>query len=225
MVSCVMATRNRRKFLAQALRCFLRQTYPNKELIVVDDSARPSDRLFRGVACVRYLRLSRPTRTGTKLNLGIEAGQGEILQKLDDDDFYQPGFLATSVAHLPMGEPDSTLVARCCFPVLLRGNPLVRHSGHGWTAGATFCFHRTMWKKIPFRDVRVSEDSLFLRDHQPAIVRICGSDEYLMVRHGANTWTRLNTGDADDYFRGRPGCGKTLEEIVAQGDLRFYRTV
>jgi glycosyltransferase involved in cell wall biosynthesis len=220
-----MATRDRRKFLPQALRCFLRQTYPNKELIVVDDSARSNAVLFRGVPGVRYLRLTQPTRTGTKLNLGIEAARGDILQKLDDDDFYQAGFLAASVAHLPVEAPESTLVTRCCFLVLLRGDPIIRHSGHGWTPGGAFCFHRALWTKTPFRQVRWSEDSLLLRDHEPEVVRICRPEQYMVVRHGANTWTRVTTGAADDLFRARPSCGKSLGEIVTATDLRFYSSL
>jgi glycosyltransferase involved in cell wall biosynthesis len=32
-----MPTRNRRRFVSQAIGYFLRQDYPNKELVVVDD--------------------------------------------------------------------------------------------------------------------------------------------------------------------------------------------
>ncbi len=218
-----MATRDRSTFLRQALRCFTRQSYPNKELIVVDDSRRSNAPLFRTQPDVRYLRLAKPTRTGTKLNIGIEAARGEILQKLDDDDFYHPEFLATSVAHLPAARLDSTLVTRCCFLILLRHDPVIRHSQHGWSPGGTFCFHRALWQKIPFRAVRQSEDSLFLRDHAPSVVRICSAEQYMVVRHGDNTWTRVTSGDTDDYFRALPGCGKKLDEVVPAGDLRFYR--
>jgi len=37
LISCIMPTYNRRPFLPLALRCFLDQDYPNKELIIVDD--------------------------------------------------------------------------------------------------------------------------------------------------------------------------------------------
>lgn len=220
-----MATGNRHRFVRQALRCFVRQTYPNRELIVVDDGDRPVQALCRDVPGVRYLRLTQHATTGVKLNLGIESARGSIIHKLDDDDFYHAGFLSTSAANLPARDREATLVTRCCFLVLLRGDAALRHSGHGWNPGGAFCFHRAMWRNMPFRDVPRSEDSWFLRDHAPRIVRICRTEEYMVVRHGANTWKAMATGDADDYFRARPVYEKTLPDVVPRQDLRFYRSI
>jgi glycosyltransferase involved in cell wall biosynthesis len=222
LVSCILATNGRRNFLRQSLRCFLAQTYPNKELVVVDDSRRSAEGLCRDLPGVRYIYLPKLMRLGSKLNLGIEAGRGDILHKVDDDDFYSSEFLATSVASLsPMD--DRTIVCRCCFLVLLAGDPVIRYSGHGWKAGGTLCFHRLLWKRIPFRDVRSRVDHWFFHDHDPNIVRICRPEQYILVRHGGNTWNRVGDGEVDDYFRRLDRCGKRLEEIVALRDLRFYR--
>ena len=210
--------------MRQALRCFLRQTWPDKELIVVDDGDRPVGSVCRDLPGVRYLRVRPRATTGAKLNLGIECARGSIIQKLDDDDFYHAGFLASSAAALPP-ENGATLVTRCCFLVLLRGDPDLRYSGHGWKPGGAFCFHRALWRKIPFRDVPRSEDSWFLRDHAPELVRVCRAEEYMVVRHGANTWNAMTTGDVDDYFRALPVYGKPLHEIVPREDLRFYRSL
>jgi glycosyltransferase involved in cell wall biosynthesis len=217
-----MPTRNRQRFLRQALRCFLRQTYPNRELIVVDDGDRPAAALCQGLPGVRYLRLGTRTPVGTKMNIGIEEARGRIIHKLDDDDFYSAGFLSTSVAHLPVSRRSRTLVTRCCFLVLLRGDTCPRHSGHGWNPGGAFCFWRDLWERHHFRAAMQSEDTWFLRDHDPELVRICKTEEYMVVRHGSNTWNRMTTGDTDDYFRKRPRYGKSLEEIVPAEDLPFY---
>jgi len=37
LVSCIMPTYNRRQFVPQAIKYFLRQDYPHKELIILDD--------------------------------------------------------------------------------------------------------------------------------------------------------------------------------------------
>lgn len=90
LVSCVMATTPRRRpFLSQALKYFVRQTYSPKELIVVSDPGEPfSDAV--SAAEVRYIQTNGPLTLGSKLNLGIDAARGAIIQKLDDDDYYHP---------------------------------------------------------------------------------------------------------------------------------------
>jgi glycosyltransferase involved in cell wall biosynthesis len=37
LASCIMPTYNRRHFVPQAIKYFLRQDYPHKELIILDD--------------------------------------------------------------------------------------------------------------------------------------------------------------------------------------------
>jgi len=41
LVSCIMPTADRRVFVPQAIRYFLRQHYPNRELIIIDDGVDP----------------------------------------------------------------------------------------------------------------------------------------------------------------------------------------
>ncbi len=230
LLSCVMATRRRLRFLPLALRCFLRRTYANAELLVVDDGDRPAGALCRDLPGVRYLRLTQPTPTGVKLNLGIEAARGRIIQKLDDDDFYAPHFLATSVAHLPRRDLRTTVVTRCCFLILLRDSPVLRHSGHGWKPGGALCFHRALWERRPFRELEKSEDSVFLRDHDPRVVRICDAErQYIVVRHGRNTWKAIRTEGVtqlvDDYFHRLPAYDQPLSRVVRRSDFRFYRSL
>jgi glycosyltransferase involved in cell wall biosynthesis len=169
LVSCVMATRDRREFIPEALRCFSRQTYPQSELVIVDDGRDSVGDLCQGVPRVRYIRLYRPATTGAKLNIGIERARGEILQKLDDDDYYHRDFLKLAVARLPSRTSARTLVAWDCFLILMAGETRLRHSGHGWESGGTFCFYRKLWEHRAFRDVAKNEDYWFVYDHRPRI--------------------------------------------------------
>ena len=224
-VSCVLVTRDRPTFVRQALRCFSSQDYPHKELIVVDDGERAVEQLCAGVPNVQYIRLKSSTPTGTKLNLGIEAARADILQKLDDDDFYASGFLSASVARLRRARRPDALVARCCFLVLIARERRLFFSGHGWEAGGTLCFRRALWTRRPFRALYGSSDSWFIRDNRPRLVRVCAPQQYLLVRHGSNTWRRIDGyGDAEDYFRLRPSR-RTLRAIVGPLHTPFYRSL
>jgi glycosyltransferase involved in cell wall biosynthesis len=225
LVSCILVTRDRPAFFKQALRCFAAQDYKNTELVVVDDGLTPVEDLCSGMPALKYLRLSAPTPTGSKLNLGIEASRGAILQKLDDDDFYAPGFLSAAVARMGRARTPNVLVVWCCFVVLITGDPRLYFSGHGWNTGGTLCFRRALWERHRFRDRYASSDSWFIRDSQPAIARVCAADQYMVVRHGANTWRRIKGQDSvEGYFRRRQ-YGKTLLDLVGANDAAFYQSL
>ena len=225
LVSCVLVTRDRPAFFRHALTYYSSQDYPNKEIVVVDDGAAPVEALCAGVPNLTYIRLSASTPTGTKLNLGIEAARGDILQKLDDDDFYAPGFLTAAVGRLQRARRRDALVVWCCFFVLIARERGLYFSGHGWNTGGTLCFRRGLWERHRFRDMYASSDSWFIRDNQPFIARVCAAEQYLVVRHGANTWHSIKGYEsADTYFRSRPSPTK-IRDVVGARHAAFYRSL
>ncbi|MEO6719299.1 MAG: glycosyltransferase [Ferruginibacter sp.] len=54
LVSCIMPTYNRRKFIPHAIRYFLRQDYEHKQLIIVDDGTDKIEELVPGSTSIRY---------------------------------------------------------------------------------------------------------------------------------------------------------------------------
>lgn len=225
MISCILATRNRPHFVEQALRCFAAQSYKNRELVVVDDGETSVRHLCLSLRNVRYIGLPQPTSTGAKLNIGIASAAGNILHKYDDDDYYHPKFLETAMAHMPTRGRDRAIVAWDCFLALEVGNPCIRFSGHGWKVGGTLCFTRKLWEKAQFRDLPQSVDSWFLKDHKKwaRVIPVCAPEYYVVVRHGANTWTHFADGDTvEDYFQTLDPYHKPIEKIVAPQDREFY---
>src|SRR5204863_6892933 len=59
LVSCIMPTFNRRQFVPQAIRCFFRQSYPNLELLVIDDGTDAIGDCVPQSERARYLRLTQ----------------------------------------------------------------------------------------------------------------------------------------------------------------------
>src|SRR5262245_33568948 len=100
LVSCVMPTANRRPFIGQAMRYFLRQDHPAKELIVVDDGDDPVGDLLPLDARVKYVRLKRRHTLGTKLNVGCDVARGDLIARWDDVDWQAPGRLSRQVEQL-----------------------------------------------------------------------------------------------------------------------------
>lgn len=104
LVSVVIPTYNRPKYLERAIRSVNAQDYENIELIVVDDhSETPIGDVVRSVSNaslsgVEIIRHDRNRGQATARNTGIEAASGEFLAFLDDDDQWLPSKLTEQTA-------------------------------------------------------------------------------------------------------------------------------
>ncbi len=100
-VSVVTPTYNRPGHHAKLYAVFAAQTWPDKELLVFDDSPTPSPFfLSLNDERVRYHHGANRTKVGQKRNWLATQATGEILAHFDDDDYYAPAYLETMVAHL-----------------------------------------------------------------------------------------------------------------------------
>jgi glycosyltransferase involved in cell wall biosynthesis len=239
-VSVILTTRDRPRLLEVALACYRHQTYPRRELIVVDDGATfPADAAAVTVAGGRLIRVEPGMPLGAKLNRGVSEARGSLCQKMDDDDWYAPQFLETMVG---------ALLARSkviCRPALAFLMPFlffdvarweVRRSIDNNAPGATLLFAREDWQERPFRAVRQDEDVWFLRDQVHAGLSPCpvqGLETFLAVRHGGSTggtldrghtWTRQGNGQLlEDYLRERPLHTKGPAALLPAWALAFYQ--
>ncbi|HEY4259442.1 MAG TPA: glycosyltransferase [Schlesneria sp.] len=85
--------------LNEAVESFLRQTYPNKELVIVNDM--PGMVIEFEHPQVRILNLPERCATlGDKYNAGCEAASGDLLESWDDDDISLPWRMEQSVAKI-----------------------------------------------------------------------------------------------------------------------------
>ncbi len=97
-VSVVINVYNGVPYLAEAIDSVLAQTYPNHELIVVDDGSDDgTGDLAKNYGEVRYMRQERGG-IGAARNRGVDAAQGEFLAFLDADDRFVPDKLERQLA-------------------------------------------------------------------------------------------------------------------------------
>lgn len=219
-----MATGNRQAFLAQAIRCWRRQTLAASELVIADDSDESAEHLIPPDPRIRYLRMEPGTSYGDKLNRAMEATRGAVAQMIDDDDWYHPQFLETMVAAVRgAGRPAVAGMGR--FLVLIAATGRLKDSGPGWCAGGTLCFSRRIWERHPFHDA--APDWHFLREWGGEPVRVDRRELYILVRHGAgHVWTRMGETDVTGWFARRPDHSRTLAECVpAPEDRAFYASL
>ena len=129
-VSVVVPTYGRSDLLEDALRSIEAQTYPEVELIVVDDySPIPVEHLIADMDLsideVRCLRHEENRGANAARNTGIQEASGDVIAFLDDDDRWDPSYLARVVA--AFDDPDIGLVSAGARVIDADGNRIGVH--------------------------------------------------------------------------------------------------
>lgn len=100
LISCLCVTEQRAAFMPWLLWGFSRQSWPNKELVIIDSSPSPyrtEDHRVRVLASPPGSSIPR------KRNLALQAARGRYLAWSDDDDWQHPERLAVIAEHLAAG--------------------------------------------------------------------------------------------------------------------------
>ena len=106
LVSVIVPTYNRPDMLAEALQSILDQTYPNIEIIVVNDAGQDVSGVVAKLNSsnkINYIAHDRNQGLAAARNMGIHASKGSYIAYLDDDDIYFPEHVATLVDRLKNG--------------------------------------------------------------------------------------------------------------------------
>ena len=131
-VSCIMPTRDRRAFVDQAVYYFLRQDYPDTELIVVDDGYDKIGDLMPDDPRIKYLRLPTVQSVGAKRNVACQHATGDIIAHWDDDDWSAPGRLRRQVSALLASGADVCGLSEVLHYRPLRGDGWLYRAGGAW---------------------------------------------------------------------------------------------
>lgn len=234
LVTCIMPTFNRRRFVAQAIRNIGRQDYPEIELVVIDDGSEPVADLLDGQPRTKYLRLDRRQTIGHKRNLACEAAAGQIIIQWDDDDWYGPQRVTRQVSEIVHGNADATGIG---VNLLLDVRTMQVWSTRERQAadplfgpveslaGGTTAVRKDIWRQVNgYPDASKGEDIGFLQrvaDVGGRILAISNQGAYVYVRHGRNSW-RFDFAPEDGppgWNRNRPPPG--MDDV----DLMFYSSL
>lgn len=105
-ISVVMSVYNGEKTVANAIESILNQSYSNFEFVIVDDASVDNTReILTSYKDPRIKILTNDVNLGlTKsLNFGIKSSIGEIIARMDADDFSSPDRLSTQVSIMQKG--------------------------------------------------------------------------------------------------------------------------
>ncbi len=101
LVSAIVPTYNRANLLYRAIESVIKQSYPNLEIIVVDDASDDNTQeVINGISDhrLRYIRHQKNLGGAASRNTGIDAATGEYIAFLDSDDVWLPQKIEAQLA-------------------------------------------------------------------------------------------------------------------------------
>jgi spore maturation protein CgeB len=152
-----------------------------------------------GLTDVVVLAAPAEVPLGACLNLLVEAADGDLVAKIDDDDLYGPHYLADQAAALGFSGAD--VVGKQAHYMHLAGpevtvlrNAYAEHRFSDRVSGPTIVTHRDVVIATPFPAVRRGEDTGFLEAVLNSGGRIYSADRFNFVQMRAaggssHTWT------------------------------------
>ena len=190
-----MPTADRRRFVPEAIRLFLAQDYAAKELIILDDGADVVKDLVPDDPRIRYLRGTRRESVGAKRNRLCSEAKGELIAHWDDDDWHAPSRLSRQAAEIIGGHADVCGLDRVLFFDLTTQKAfeyVYPAGGSPWLYGATLCYRKSLWRRFPFPEISVGEDTRFVAAvaGSPGAARIrtlAAPEMYVGLIHTGNT--------------------------------------
>ncbi len=220
LVSCIMPTANRRRFVPQSIRYFLRQDYARKELLILDDGSDPIEDVVPDDARIRYIRLSEDLSLGAKRNYACEKARGEVIIHWDDDDWMADWRIDYQVTALLKENADVCGINRIYYfnPAEHQAWQYVYpENAKPWVGGNTLCYKKSFWCTNPFPDISIGEDTRFIwKDTAKRITFLPDVDFFVGLIHTRNT-SRKRTSSR----RWKPLAVSKIQELVRQ-DWEFY---
>lgn len=171
-ISAVVATMRPHE-LERVAANLARQRHADRELVLVTHGFEAPDGLLErwreqhGLDAVTLVPADAGFTLGACMNLGVAAASGRYVTKMDDDNYYGPGYLTDLVRAFDY--TDAAVVGKWAHYVHLAATDATvlrfGHAEHRYTKhvqGGTIMTSRQTLARVPFRDVPRAVDTTFL---------------------------------------------------------------
>lgn len=231
-VTCVTVTTGRAALLRAAVRCYARQTYPNKNMVVVsqgsdaDNAAIAAD--LRDRPDILFVTAPPDLSLGAMRNTSVELSTGDIICQWDDDDLYHPDRVMTQYRAL-RSDGNRVASAYCDFLKYYQTTGDLYWcdwSGERLLPGrflsGSVMFHKEMFGLFPCfypqtgPQSRVEEDLNVVNKllAKGDIAPVWAGWQYAYVYHGHNTYGLAHHNLALDTASGKKVLGRS--ELLAR---------
>jgi glycosyltransferase involved in cell wall biosynthesis len=182
LVSIVLATFNRLKYLRPAMDSVFAQTFQDWELIIADDGSESETIAYLAALAllprVKVLRLTHTGKPAVVRNVALRQARGEYVAFMDSDDLWLPEKLAIQIASLRRrsacrwSQTTFVLVDACGEPI--KAMP----AADGW-----------ILEKLLKTETAIALPSVVA--YRDSVERVGGFDEQLVTGEDYDLWLRL----------------------------------
>lgn len=189
-----MVTADRRRLCRRAVRCYRRQTYPNRELVVVEDGRQDLSPVLETVSEDELTHIQLPSEEdhvlGRLRNVALKAATGKFRAQWDDDDWYHPKRIEKQVQVLQEGYD------ACCLRGTLMHVDSPKYADRPYIGYLQDGVPGTIMHR-PDPDIRYpkmhrEEDTAYLNKWKNKRYTTITYETHLFIRcyHGNNTWEK-----------------------------------
>lgn len=242
-VSCLMVTKGRPELIKKSVDCYLRQTYPNRELIILSQGLPEENaaivKLIDGRSDIFFYEAPQSICLGEMRNASIELSQGDVICQWDDDDLYHSRRIEDQYSLMTLSDS----FVGCCYNQFLKyfSNTNEMYwcdwSGEGYERQflcGTIMFYKRLYHEYggwfypeEGNQCHVEED-LNVMDKlmsHGTLAAINKGHQYIYVYHGENTYNidhhnlaidvsgRKRVMNSREIARHRPLIDETFSEI------------
>lgn len=193
-ISCVTVTKGRTECVKRCINCYLQQTYPNKELIILTQGNLEIN--VQDHDDILLFPVLPSLSLGALRNISCEVASGEFICQWDDDDLYHPVRVMAQYKAI-MSDPCNIASAYSCFLKVFDGELYVCDwSGEGkilsqYLPGSIMFYKTTNLYPEIGDQCHVQEDLNVLGKllNRGKVAPISDPMHYLYMYHGANTYS------------------------------------
>jgi mannosyltransferase OCH1-like enzyme len=191
-ISCLCVTKNDYSLVSKSIDCFLNQTYPNKELIVVyEDDNKVIENIIKDYnnSNIKYLKIKTiPKKTlGELRNISINSSTGDYICQWDDDDWYHPLRLWEQFRHCKLNKKGGSILKSWLIYDSVKNNlySCERKIISGWEG--SFLYKKSLIKEL-YPLLSKGEDTTFIEKIQHDLSVLNKPELYVYRVHTVNTW-------------------------------------
>ncbi|NHC42357.1 glycosyltransferase [Bacillus sp. MM2020_1] len=199
MVSIITCT-IREENINNVFKNYKRQSWKDKELIIIlNKDSMDIDRWIKKAKKYRNVQiyqLHERAALGDCLNFGIMKSNYDIIAKFDDDDYYGPDYIKSSMD--AFNNKDISIIGKSSVYIYFKNKKALIHvSGNenavtDTVAGATLMFRKEVFQQVQFEKVNRAEDYFFIEECKKKGLTVYSTDRYhfAVIRNDAekHTW-------------------------------------